>query len=435
MSTVPDDAETTFTKDDPLENLLFDYAGGADLILRSQDGCQFRVPKTFIITNSPIFGELIQKALDSPGDTDPDVSLPMVQLPECSEILHCLLTFIFPVTPLLPSTPEEIMELLSVAQKYQMPMALSHIRGSIARQNSLPTRLGPALHIYALAQKYGLLPEALQIARTIFNYPMTIEAFESKLDILPGAPLYELWKYHNEVQAILASDLTEFRTSCARGTITGLRCTELSSSQIPMWLDQYITSIGNTLNLFDYAELSMALASHTRMKANESTCLCVSINSQVLRNFWEALASVVHESFQKVTMCKAEELLEMLNLLQAESALSLVRDQEDPQARINWTPSPPEPFDVSDTNFIIRSSDLIDFRVHKSILATASPIFKDLLSLPQPSDTEIVDGLPMVQLSESSELLNSLLSILYPIRTVIPNSYDKVLHFLTRCRK
>jgi hypothetical protein len=57
----------------------------------------------------------------------------------------------------------------------------------------------------------------------------------------------------------------------------------------------------------------------------------------------------------------------------------------------------------------------------------ASPFFKDLLSLPQPSDGEIVDGLPVVQLPEGSELLNSLISILYPIGVVIPNSYEKVL--------
>jgi hypothetical protein len=56
----------------------------------------------------------------------------------------------------------------------------------------------------------------------------------------------------------------------------------------------------------------------------------------------------------------------------------------------------------------------------------ASPFFKDLLSLPQPSDSESVDGLPVVQLSEDSELLNSLVSMLYP-SPVIPNSYDKVL--------
>jgi hypothetical protein len=359
----------------------------------------------------------------------------VVQLPERSEILHCLLTFIFPVTPLVPSKPEEIMELLSVAQKYQMLTALTHIRGSIARQISLPTQLEPALHIYALAQKYGLLPEALQAARTTLNYPMTIEGFFNKLDIMPGAALCELWKYHERVREILASDLTEFRTSCARGTITGLQCTELSSSQIPLWLDRYIVSIGGDLSLFGCAELSKALARHTMTLAHKYGCECVSIPSQTLHAFWEALASFVHDVFEKVIVCRAKELLGMLNLLQAESALSLVRDQEDPQAQINWTPSPPETFDVSDTNLIIRSSDLIDFRVHQSILATVSPIFKDLLSLPQPSDGEIVDGLPVVRLSENSELLNSLFSILYPIRTVIPNSYDKVLYFLATCER
>jgi BTB/POZ domain len=110
------------------------------------------------------------------------------------------------------------------------------------------------------------------------------------------------------------------------------------------------------------------------------------------------------------------------------SALSLVRENTDPQSQINPTISPPEPFHVPDANLVIRSSDLVDFRVHKSVLAMVSPIFRDTLSLPQPSDSEIVDGLPMIQISEDSELLNCLLSILYPIPTVIPSSYKEVLH-------
>ena len=107
-----------------------------------------------------------------------------------------------------------------------------------------------------------------------------------------------------------------------------------------------------------------------------------------------------------------------------------MRDQEDPQAQINSATSPLKPFDVPDANLIIRSSDNVNFRVHQSVLAMASPFFKDLLSLPQPSDSEIVDGLPVVQLPEGSELLNSLISILYPIDMVIPNSYEKVLYLL-----
>jgi hypothetical protein len=65
----------------------------------------------------------------------------------------------------------------------------------------------------------------------------------------------------------------------------------------------------------------------------------------------------------------------------------------------------------------------------------SSPVFKDMLSLPQPSDGEPVDGLPVVQLSEDSELLNTLFSMFYPIPTVKPESYEKVLYFLATCQQ
>jgi BTB/POZ domain len=135
---------------------------------------------------------------------------------------------------------------------------------------------------------------------------------------------------------------------------------------------------------------------------------------------------------QKSEWGRRTELLGILILSQAESALSLVQEREDPQSRINPTRSPLEPSDASDANLVIRSSDFVNFKVHKLVLAVASPFFKDLLSLPQPPDSESVDGLPVVQLSEDSELLSTLVSMLYPIRLVVPNSYDKVLSLLTR---
>jgi hypothetical protein len=65
----------------------------------------------------------------------------------------------------------------------------------------------------------------------------------------------------------------------------------------------------------------------------------------------------------------------------------------------------------------------------------ASPVFEDILSLPQPPDSEIVDGLPMVEFPEGSEQLNSLISMLYPIHTAIPNSYEKVLYLFATCQQ
>jgi hypothetical protein len=141
---------------------------------------------------------------------------------------------------------------------------------------------------------------------------MTIEDLDNKLETMPGTSLYELWKYHERVRAILASDLTEFMGSCGRGTITGLRCEELSSHLIPRWLDDYIKSVGNSPNLFNSAELNIAMARHitSEDKANCHGCKCASIPSQTILDFWESLASVVYGAFEKVSMIDIPSCLE-----------------------------------------------------------------------------------------------------------------------------
>lgn len=301
MSTVSPSPEDS-TTDEPLANVLFDYSG-ADIILRSQDAHHFRVPKIYIENSSSVLSELIRKALDSPSAADVEASLPVVRLPKRGEIIHCLLTFIFPVIPLLPSTPEGVMELLSDTLAYQMGSVLSRIRDRIARTFPLPTHLEPALRVHSIAQEYGLRHEALHTARTTLNYPMTIEGFDNKLDIMPGASLYRLWKYHERVRVTLASDLTEFREFGAGGTMTGVRCLEHSSSQIPRWLDQYIESIGKAPNLFDFVEFNVALTHH--IKHTKRRCECTSIPGETIRDFWEALSSVVSNGFEKVSVIRA----------------------------------------------------------------------------------------------------------------------------------
>jgi BTB/POZ domain len=439
MSTTPLElASNMLTSDKPPANILFEPC--TDIILRSRDSRYFRVSKSHIVNSSPILDKLIRRAQDPPDDANDKGLLPMVELPDSGAIIRILLTFVFSVTPLVPSTTEQTMELLSVAQKYQMVSVLARIRGSIARQN--PPATGnlrdTALYMYALAQQYGLRQEALQAARTIVKYPMSIEDLEDKLDIMPGASLYELWKYYDKVRTILSSDLTEFRTSSARSTLTDIQCFKSSSSQIPCWLDDYIVSVGEAPHLCDFIEIYTTLLRHLDESTDDfDRCACKTISGQTIRTFLDALASIVDASFQKVRVIDVYELLTTLGLksLQAESALSLVQELEDTRSKVNSTTSLPEPLDVPDANLILRSSDLVNFRVHKPVLAMASPFFKDLLSLPQPSDSESVDGLPVVQLTEDAELLHSLVSMLYPIPSVIPDSYDKVLYLLAACQK
>jgi hypothetical protein len=77
----------------------------------------------------------------------------------------------------------------------------------------------------------------------------------------------------------------------------------------------------------------------------------------------------------------------------------------------------PSPFDDPDADLIIRSSDRVQFRVYKSFLSLASPVFKAMFSLPQPPDAandETVDGHPVVQFTETSATIHNLLILCYP---------------------
>jgi hypothetical protein len=63
-------------------------------------------------------------------------------------------------------TVEQTMELLSVAQEYEMGVVLTHIRNHIALQTPSFIREETAFLVYSLAQKYGLRTEALQAAKS-----------------------------------------------------------------------------------------------------------------------------------------------------------------------------------------------------------------------------------------------------------------------------
>lgn len=78
------------------------------------------------------------------------------------------------------------------------------------------------------------------------------------------------------------------------------------------------------------------------------------------------------------------------------------------------------PFNKAAADAILRSSDNVDFWVRRSILAEASCIFEDMLSIPQPppgalDDDDTKDGLPVIRLSETHQTLDKLLRLCYPI--------------------
>jgi hypothetical protein len=397
----------------------------ADIILRSCDSREFRVPRIYIIDSSPVLAELIRAP--GPDISNPSASrasLPVYHLPEHGDVFSSLLSYvIISMTPSLPPTIEKIIELLSVAQKYRMDLASAHIRDHVSRQNPPLIRKSTAFHAYSLAQKYGLRQEALLAAQLTLNFPLTIESLEStaKLDIMPSPFLYELWCYHARVQRFLEDDLTAFITTGTAARIN-VRCRNLDNCDVPVWLGNYIDSIARCPALFDLSEFHMTLMRHITPGDPRSSGYCqscASIESKTIDGFWTALKGVIQSSMED-----------------AEAKFVLGGERQN-RGSAKSKVLPPESLHTHGTDVILRSSDLVDFRVHKSTLSISSPFFSDMFSLPQPplGHDCIVDGLPAVQLSECAEVLLGLITMLYPIPAVIPDSYDKALALLAASQK
>jgi len=91
------------------------------------------------------------------------------------------------------------------------------------------------------------------------------------------------------------------------------------------------------------------------------------------------------------------------------------------------------PFDNPDSDIILRSSDGVNFHVFKLILSLASPVFKDMFTLPQSQpDASSVHTIPM---AESSATLNSLLLFCYPTPNPTFCSLDDAKAVLEAARK
>lgn len=101
------------------------------------------------------------------------------------------------------------------------------------------------------------------------------------------------------------------------------------------------------------------------------------------------------------------------------------------------------PFDDAKADIILRASDNVDFRVFKTILSLASPLFKDMFSLPQPSTDEVPqspgdeyrDGLLVIPFTEDALTLDFILRSCYPVRSPKINGINDLPKILIAARK
>ncbi|OSX66011.1 hypothetical protein POSPLADRAFT_1052683 [Postia placenta MAD-698-R-SB12] len=107
------------------------------------------------------------------------------------------------------------------------------------------------------------------------------------------------------------------------------------------------------------------------------------------------------------------------------------------------------PFDDSDADLIVQSSDGKRFCVYRKILAKASPVFKDMFQLPpvpqddalvqlqvaEDGEEDIIDGIHVVRVTENGRELENFLRLLNPLYPPNDLPLDDILRLLDACRK
>ncbi|KAJ7627123.1 hypothetical protein FB45DRAFT_1059937 [Roridomyces roridus] len=106
-------------------------------------------------------------------------------------------------------------------------------------------------------------------------------------------------------------------------------------------------------------------------------------------------------------------------------------NDEDAESDLSVTPPflPSTPFNNPDTDVILRSSDGVDFHVHRLVLSLASGLFKQMFLLPQPPGPQ--PSSPTIPISEPAVLLDRVLRFWYPgAETVVDTTLDELRDIL-----
>ncbi|PIL24639.1 hypothetical protein GSI_12523 [Ganoderma sinense ZZ0214-1] len=97
----------------------------------------------------------------------------------------------------------------------------------------------------------------------------------------------------------------------------------------------------------------------------------------------------------------------------------------------------PHPFNHSSADITLRTPNRVDFYIHSPILSQASPVFADMLTLPQPSSVSrgAVADRPVVDVTEDSRVLERLMRLCYPIEKEKLDALEDIVPVLEAAMK
>lgn len=161
----------------------------ANVILASSDGRYYRVPSYTLRTTSGFFrGMMTLPQGDNQQDED------IIVLDEKSQILGTLLRMIAGLEFPMPKSFDDLEDLLTAADKYDMPGPRVIIRTVI----TTPLFLEQPLRLYAIVARYGWEEEAKYASKHTLTLSIYKDEHATVLERIPASFLMRLLRLHRQ---------------------------------------------------------------------------------------------------------------------------------------------------------------------------------------------------------------------------------------------
>ncbi|KAJ6604106.1 hypothetical protein DFH09DRAFT_1018033 [Mycena vulgaris] len=183
MASPPPENPHTFTPTSPFDS------PGADIILRSSDGAEFRVYRAILSLVSPFFQDMFLLP-----QLAPEPQIPIITVQEDSVRLDRALRFFYPGTQSTVVTLAELRDVLAVlVDKYNM-----HCLVPAANQQLERYLVDEPLGVYVLASTYRSKDVAIAAAKESLKLPLRVpdKLAPRELRDIPAATYHNLLHYH-----------------------------------------------------------------------------------------------------------------------------------------------------------------------------------------------------------------------------------------------
>jgi len=243
----------------------------------------------------------------------------VVCLAEEAQVLHNLLTMLYPIPSVIPDEYDKALDLLAVSHKYDMAAIQSSIRAEMKNKDLRPLTAAATFRAYGIASAKGLTPEMETAARLTLDFPMTFESMGDALSAFGGWALRDLVRFRRNCRDTLVSSLESLLDSRLPPIDIWVGCHNPTSDTTPWWLQTTLSEHIRNLQ----CPFSKSLLKSSTIRAEYLTALQLHV-SQMGCTFCSKTHVMQGETFCTHVEKKLTKALEMvrfnLDLVQVTSS-------------------------------------------------------------------------------------------------------------------